>query len=182
MSILFYFFMLYHFGLCSATTGTPTFTDPRDGEVYPYVQLEDLYWFQENLRFQAEEVMSLPDRFELAQFCGAFYKVEQAFDACPEGWRLPTEKEVKKLLKADKRGRISLSDTLQIQLCGRIDYGKIARVGQQNTFWMKAELKKGHITHWHTFGTEQELHSHNVVVAERQFPIRCVSRIKVSGQ
>ena len=79
------------------------------------------------------------------------------------------------MIKLDKREKVNLTDPLQIHLCGRVDYDKHQKDGTQNTFWIASELKDGFVTHWHTFGDEQDLHNHNVVVARRKFPVRCVT-------
>lgn len=151
------------------------FTDPRDNEQYQILELEDMLWFKENLRYRT----SVPsDTLIDSKNCGVFYSVKSAKTACPEGWRLPTEKEVKRLVRLDKRGKISLKDTLNIQLCGRMDNEKHAKIGLQNTFWLSEELTDGHITHWHTFGETHKIHNHNVVVARRKFPVRCVCEIQ----
>lgn len=151
------------------------YTDQRDNEVYQLVELNDLVWFRENLRYQFD---SKSDTVIDSTDCGVFYSVQSAKSACPEGWRLPTEKEVKKLIRLDDKGKISLVDTLQITLCGRIDNNNYAKIGLQNTFWLEEELKAGYITHWHTFKEAHKTHNHNVVVAQRKFPIRCVCEIK----
>lgn len=150
------------------------FEDSRDGNLYPYVKLGELYWFTENLRFQKPNSISVQDSTGQQKKCGEFYKAADAFSVCPKGWRLPTEKEVKQLLTLHKRKKIDLNESLNLSLCGRIDNGKLAKVGDQNTFWINAEMKGEAITHWHTFGDKHELHSHNVVQAQRQFPLRCV--------
>lgn len=149
------------------------FTDPRDSEKYRLVQIEELTWFSENLRFITD---SKKDTL-LKDGCGVFYMVDGAMKACPEGWRLPTVKEVNRLIKENKRGRINLSDTLNIQLCGRIDSKKHSKYGEQNTFWLQAVLEEGHIDHWHTFGDEHKIHSHNMVNVRRKFPVRCVREL-----
>jgi len=152
-----------------------TFLDDRDGHQYALVQIGELFWFKENLRFETERSMRIPS--EGSAPCGVFYDVTASFEVCPSGWRLPNEKEVKALLKLDKKDKIALSDTLEITLCGRVDNGNHTRDGDQNTFWIESELVDGYITHWHTFGDEQELHNHNVVNAQRMFPVRCVRPI-----
>lgn len=157
------------------TNGTlDSFSDPRDGEVYQTVPLNGLNWFKENLRYRSE---SKSDTLITLGQCGVFYPFEEVKTACPEGWRLPTEKEVKDLIKADKKGRIHLADTLAIELCGRIDYEKHAKHGDQNTFWLNEELVDGHVTHWHTFKNKHELHAHDVENARRKFPVRCVCEL-----
>ncbi len=158
----------------TAEEKTKSFTDQRDGNTYSIVQLHELQWLGENLRYRSP---SAKDTLVSPQGCGVFYLVEDAKKACPKGWRLPTEKEVSALIKADKKGKIHLSDTLNILLCGRIDYDKQAKQGEQNTFWLNETMENGHVTHWHTFGKENELHSHDVVNAKRKFPLRCVCEI-----
>jgi hypothetical protein len=154
---------------------TKIFTDKRDGNTYSIVQLNELLWLGENLRYRSP---SAKDTLAGMEGCGLFYLVEDAKNACPKGWRLPTKKEVSALIKADKKGKIHLSDTLNILLCGRIDYDKHAKQGEQNTFWLNESVENGHVTHWHTFGKENELHSHDVVNAKRKFPVRCVCEAK----
>lgn len=157
------------------TNDTPdSVSDPRAGEVYQTVQLNGLNWFKENLRFRSE---SKSDTLIPLDQYGVFYLFEEVKTACPEGWRLPTEKEVKDLIKANKTGRINLEDTLAIELCGRIDYEKHAKPGEQNTFWLNETLTDGHVSHWHTFKNKHELHAHDVVNARRKFPVRCVCEV-----
>jgi hypothetical protein len=36
----------------------------------------------------------------------------------------------------------------------------IAKVGEQNTFWVGSELENGNITHCHVFRKERDIHSH----------------------
>lgn len=51
-------FMLLLIGVMASAQTTDTFTDPRDGEVYKTIIIEDLLtgtnttWFAENLRYQ----------------------------------------------------------------------------------------------------------------------------------
>ncbi|MEM7041143.1 MAG: FISUMP domain-containing protein, partial [Bacteroidota bacterium] len=116
---------------------TKTFVDPRDSNAYEIVELNDLEWLRENLRYRSP---SNYDTLIAPAECGVFYLQEDAGKACPEGWRLPKEKEVKALLKLDKKGRLKLVDTLKIALCGRIDYGKHSKPGMQNTFWLDEDL------------------------------------------
>jgi hypothetical protein len=150
------------------------FVDSRDGNQYEIVELDGLKWFGENLGWQTEKSTPVSDS---SMTCGQFYLVEDAFKVCPEGWRLPTESEMKSVIKLNKRGKINLSEVLHINPCGRIDVEIYSRRGEQNTFWIDAELVDGYIMHWHTFGDEHELHNHNVVNGRRQFPVRCVCEL-----
>lgn len=171
------FFILILFGV-NKKINTETFLDERDGNEYSVVALNDLKWLRENLRYQTSTSICSNDSSILnCVSCGQFYLVEDAFKVCPKGWRLPTEKEVKALIKLDKRGNINLSEALNILLCGRVDNGNMTKIAEQNTFWIDSALEGGSITHWHVFGKEHDMHNHNVVNAKRQFPIRCVCEL-----
>lgn len=169
LSLLLMVFSLYP-NLQVCAQGTLQFEDDRDKESYYYVLVEDLYWMTENLRFSTQNAYHI----EEDERCAYFYGVEEAFSVCPTAWRLPNEKEVKRLLKLEKKGIVDVSDTLNILKCGRVDNHHHAKLGEQNTFWMDAELIDGSITHWHLFHDGHKVHHHNVVQAERMFPIRCV--------
>lgn len=179
VNVLLYFLpvIFIHLSIAGQTGAKPEqfYLDERDQTTYSIVKLYDLQWFAENLRYQTPQSMRVIDSSSSdSGVCGEFYLVDDAFGVCPEGWRLPTEKEVKQLIKAWRKGRIDLLDTLQIKLCGRIDNENLTRIGEQNTFWIDSEVKDGSVTHWHVFGSDVKLHYHNVVVARRQFPVRCV--------
>lgn len=156
---------------------TPTkehFEDPRDGNVYAYTSLHGLNWFTENLRYKMDQSICLSTPDSLCEDCGEFYLMEQAFLACPAGWRLPTVKEIKQLIKLEKRKKVEIRTALMVILCGRIDNRTHTRLGEQNTYWLDAPVAAGMVEHWHVFKEKQEIHAHNVVYAQRQFPVRCV--------
>lgn len=155
-----------------------TYLDTRDNNVYEVVTVGGLNWFRENLRYTISSSSCISQDSATCFTCGQSYHVTDAFAACPEGWRLPSEKEVSELIKLHKKGKLDIMEILNVTLCGRIDDGKASHQNIQATFWMDAELKEGHIAHWHLFSTEQAIHTHNVVEAKRQFPVRCVCEIE----
>jgi hypothetical protein len=169
--------ILIVFSFSSSDENSMRFTDARDGNSYGYVEINSLKWMTENLRYETLQSMTVSDYTENCEGCGEFYFVHDAFDVCPENWRLPTEREVKALIKWHKKKKLLLNESLSILLCGRVDNGQHSKSGTQNTFWIDADLVEGQITHWHTFHDEQELHSHDVINAERQFPVRCICEI-----
>lgn len=75
------------------------FTDPRDGTSYPTVQIGDQIWFTSNLKIKTDSSWAFqqshntPDRF------GRLYVWNQAINACPDGWHLPSQKEWETLAK-----------------------------------------------------------------------------------
>ncbi len=68
-----------------------TFTDPRDGEVYPLISIGTQTWFAENLRYKTEG--SIYNSNNPNPKYGRLYTWEDALTACPEGWHLPTDRE-----------------------------------------------------------------------------------------
>lgn len=64
-----------------------TFTDPRDGQEYGYVQIKDYYWMTENMRYNAAGSMWNPANPDTLY--GRLYdKYQAALEVCPEGWML----------------------------------------------------------------------------------------------
>lgn len=71
-----------------------TFTDGRDGAEYYYSEQSGLQWMRQNLSWGGSgmtyDCCSSP---AVGTIFGRYYTWNQAQTACPEGWRLPTEKE-----------------------------------------------------------------------------------------
>ena len=91
-------------------TVSGTFTDERDGTEYHWVRLGGLDWMTENLRYVPETGVFAPDLTEpypgyyddgqdtlYYKLHGGLYDYETALAAVPEGWRLPTDEDWKKL-------------------------------------------------------------------------------------
>lgn len=75
------------------------FTDPRDGKIYKYEVIGNTAWFCRNLAYRNEELKAIPfcNCDVMEDFFGEFYTWEQAMQACPEGWRVPSENDWVKL-------------------------------------------------------------------------------------
>jgi len=97
----------------------PTFSDSRDGNLYPTVQIGDQCWFAKNLSYLPSVVgpstssSSTPyyyvydyDGSNITeakatsnfQVYGVLYNWSAAFNACPYGWRLPSKSEFEDLI------------------------------------------------------------------------------------
>ncbi len=74
--------------------GDNTWTDPRDAQVYKTVKIGTLVWLAENLRFEQSCSIAGED----PRLFGRFYTWQQAQDACPEGWQLPTLEQWEELI------------------------------------------------------------------------------------
>ena len=74
-----------------------TFKDPRDGRVYPYTSVAGKDWMEKNLAYCefGKAYMSVEDSGydAMTDIFGMYYTWNQALQACPEGWRLPSDQE-----------------------------------------------------------------------------------------
>lgn len=77
-----------------------SFTDPRDSIVYRTVTVNGLTWMAENLRYTPNWTHKMEELGAGYAYCddawatvGVFYSISSIHDACPSGWRLPTQGE-----------------------------------------------------------------------------------------
>jgi len=101
-----------------------TFTDVRDGNSYTWVRYGKLDWMAENFRMDTgnqANCLLYEDKdgrpVDIMKY-GRLYTYSGALEACPEGWRLPTDDDWKQL---------EMSMGMSLQDAGRRDWrGDIA--------------------------------------------------------
>lgn len=83
--------------LKGVTYPSALFTDPRDGNQYPYFEAGGVKWLSMNMRYKGDD----PDEPMGASYYdevmdrpwGRFYTFYEALYACPEGWTLPSDQD-----------------------------------------------------------------------------------------
>ncbi len=81
-----------------------TWTDPRDGNEYGWVRYGDTDWMTVNMKYNVEGSRVYEDYDSRASVTeenldkyGRLYNYPEAMEACPEGWRIPTDEDWRKL-------------------------------------------------------------------------------------
>jgi uncharacterized protein (TIGR02145 family) len=107
------------------TIDIETYTDQRDGKIYETANYGNKTWMLNNLSFDTQHSISMNDTL----LTGNYYTWDDAQNACPEGWHIPTDDEWIELEKyigvglndwyifSQKRGSGDFS-----KLSSRIDY------------------------------------------------------------
>lgn len=77
-----------------------TFTDPRDGGLYYLATAGGNVWMQNNLHYSGSGV-SYENSGAMDKIAGRLYTWNEAVEACPEGWHLPSDAEFAALAGED---------------------------------------------------------------------------------
>ncbi len=74
------------------------FTDSRDGHKYKIMQIEEQTWMAENLRYSGVKHYSVDGDSKNDAVYGFLYEWQEAKQACPVGWHLPSEEDFEDLI------------------------------------------------------------------------------------
>ena len=73
--------------------GLPTYTDARDGQVYPTVQIGTQCWLQKNMNYVTGNSWCYDSSATYCDEYGRLYDWQSAQGACPSGWHLAGDDE-----------------------------------------------------------------------------------------
>jgi uncharacterized protein (TIGR02145 family) len=140
--------------------------DERDGNVYLVTQFGNLWWMCQNLKYDAGEGSFCYDDDENnCMLEGRFYNFETARNACPEGYRLPSDEDWMALESYIGMNQSELSQKymrmsgnvgkylksgggfgFNAEMVGIINPGnKSAKAGQQVIFWTSTKMNDGNV-------------------------------------
>jgi uncharacterized protein (TIGR02145 family) len=127
------------------------FTDPRDGNVYRTITIENRTWMAENLKFKAEGggAFYFDNNPNNEAAYGVLYDWKMATKACPDGWHLPSGAEFRSLInnfeRDDAWGKTKSGPvSFEIQLAGMQDYeGTYTEMDESGYYWTSTEYDSG---------------------------------------
>ena len=135
-------------GCATIKMSDTSFTDTRDGRVYTTARIGNLIWMLENLNYDIKGSYCYDDKTTNCNAYGKLYTYGAAFDACPPGWRLPTEGEMKGLIESfgsnDNAADILLKPHPQgfnLSYAGSRYYsGEYAGMGEYIVLWTSSDV------------------------------------------
>lgn len=73
------------------------YVDERDGHVYNTIETDSQVWMTSNINYATENSACYERNESYCDFLGRLYKQSDIFEACPEGWRIPSTNDWDKL-------------------------------------------------------------------------------------
>ena len=151
-----------------------TITDSRDGRTYQTVQVGDqMSWMVENLNYKEGGFCYDNNSYNCERF-GRLYTWKAAQNACPEGWRLPTDEEWNDLIMQQKGWQNVKKLGIQLLMAGdrRAD-GVYHYIGESAFYWTATPAGKKFIRY--KFEAGKMKHDSSPMVDGPAYSVKCVS-------
>jgi hypothetical protein len=151
-----------------------SFIDTRDGQVYNVNKIGNLIWMSQNLNYEAGDSKCFDnDVKNCRSYYGRLYKWDEAQNICPNGWRLPSTEEWRKMADSastiKKDGDINLSFVIDYDIYGNY------------SFWTASETSKSKASYvymngvaWVSGGNKVARVFYDVEKKSSYFSVRCV--------
>jgi uncharacterized protein (TIGR02145 family) len=171
-------------GCASYNSSETSFKDPRDGHEYATVKIDNLIWMLDNLSYDIKGSYCYGDIKSNCNTYGKLYTWEVAFDACPPGWRLPTENEMKRLVEffgspgkvADILTKVPPEGFNADYAGSRYYNGEYAGIGEYVVFWTSAEIDTEKAVCLSIEKTGEERITWPEYLRKAAFSVRCVRK------
>jgi len=181
---------------------TGTFNDPRDGQIYNTVEIDNQTWFSENLNFETTNSSWYDNDPANGDIYGRLYTWDAAMSACPTGWHLPSDDEWKELeiylgMSQTEADNIEWRGTNQgkqmkstsgwqangngINSVGftalpggyRFNDGSFQRLGERGTFWSSSAVSGGSAWYRNPSFNQDQVYRNNFNTAN-SYSVRCL--------
>ena len=96
-SIIF-FLLSFSFANAQNLSSDKVLEDTRDGNKYEITKIQNLWWMNENLNYSMPDAFCYNNSSTNCETYGRLYYFDDAMEACPDDWRLPSEKEFEQLM------------------------------------------------------------------------------------
>ena len=168
------------------------FTDKRNYRTYRAVQIGDLTWMAENLKYEMSDSWCYNNDKDMCEKYGRLYTWYSAQEACPEGWRLPTIDDwntlndavcgeygidlecLDKMLKSkngwNTYGGANYSG-FSAAPAGYFDGKNFLGIGKETAFWSSTKLDEHAYAELLGYGEISDL---DVLNKDRAYSVRCV--------
>lgn len=168
------------------------FTDKRNYRTYKAVQIGDLTWMAENLKYEMSDSWCYNNDKNMCEKYGRLYTWYSAQEACPEGWRLPTIDDwnslndavcgeygidlecLEKMLKS-KNGWKTYGGAnysgFSAAPAGYFDGKNFLGIGKETAFWSSTKLDEHAYAELLGYGEISDL---DVLNKDRAYSVRCV--------
>lgn len=130
------------------------FTDPRDGQVYPYKTIGSQIWMTKNLNYNAQGSLCYGGSSSNCEIYGRLYDWNTAINVAPKGWHIPTREEWQTLISylggedvaagkmksitgwdSPNEGATNSSGFTGLPAGARYDDGTFSELGERTYWW-----------------------------------------------
>jgi uncharacterized protein (TIGR02145 family) len=155
--------------------------DARDGQKYRTIQVGNQTWMVDNLNYKASNSFCYDDNEANCRSQGRLYTWKAAQNACPYGWRVPTDEEWAGLIQSQKGWQKLEKAGIKLSMAGdrRAD-GVYHYKGESAFFW--TATSEGNKFVRYKFNAGKPKHDRATMVDGPAYSLKCVLSDDASGE